>query len=97
MGGRKLYCSNCGVVISSTVDICPKCGVRPFRTKDFCYNCGEKNFNKYQIECKSCGTDLNTKTVSALVGADINASWFSALQMSLPSGLKQLMVKFRRE
>ncbi|MEW8986482.1 MAG: hypothetical protein AB2401_05680, partial [Bacillus sp. (in: firmicutes)] len=71
--------------------------VKPFRTKAYCYSCGEKNYNKYQIECKSCGTDLNERTVSASIGVDMNASWFSALQLSLPPGLKQLMVKLKRE
>ncbi|NMD72100.1 hypothetical protein HHO41_17535 [Bacillus sp. DNRA2] len=90
-----MYCSNCGVVISSTTEICPKCGVRPFRTKAYCYSCGEKNLSKYQVQCKTCGTDLDAKVVSASIDVDMNASWFSALQ--LPPGIKQLMVKFKRE
>lgn len=92
-----MYCSNCGVVISEAAEICPKCGVRPFRTKDFCYSCGERNYNKYQVECKHCGTDLNAKTVSASTIINMNQSWFAAVQSTLPDGFKQLIVKLKRE
>lgn len=92
-----MYCSNCGVGISEAAEICRKCGVRPFRTKAFCYSCGERNYNKYQIECKHCGTDLNAKTVSASTFLSIDQSWIASLHSSLPNGFKQFMIKMKRE
>ncbi|MGJ7920646.1 hypothetical protein [Neobacillus sp. LXY-4] len=91
-----MYCSNCGVRISNTTEICHKCGVRPFRTKDYCYSCGERNYNK-QAECSNCGETLDDKTVSASIGVNMDDSWFASIQTTLPPGLKQLMVMFKRD